>query len=75
LALLQDIIAEHRGTFAWKQPPYEYVTDKLPIDVLLGDPAVREALESGADLRDLERSWRKEIEAFRKESLHFRLYD
>jgi len=74
LALLQDIIAEHREHFAWKEPPYEYVTDRLPIDVLLGDPAVREALESGADLRALERSWRGEIEAFRKESLAVRLY-
>jgi len=74
LALLQDIIAEHRDEFAWKQPPYEYVTDRLPIDVLSGDPAVREALESGADLRALERSWHGEIECFRKESLLFRLY-
>jgi uncharacterized protein YbbC (DUF1343 family) len=75
LALLQDIIAEHRDRFAWKQPPYEYVTDRLPIDVLLGDPAVREALETGADLGDLARSWRGEIEAFRKESRPFRFYD
>jgi uncharacterized protein YbbC (DUF1343 family) len=74
LALLQDIIAGHREHFAWKQPPYEYVTDRLPIDVLLGDPAVRAALEGGADLRALERSWRREIEAFRRESLPFRLY-
>ena len=74
LALLQDIIAEHRDQFAWKQPPYEYVTDRLPIDVLIGDPAVREGVESGVDLRRLERSWRREIDAFRKESLAVRLY-
>jgi uncharacterized protein YbbC (DUF1343 family) len=74
LALLQDVIAEHGSDFAWKQPPYEYVTDRLPIDVLLGDPAVREALEKGTDLRPLERSWRGEVAAFRKESLPFRLY-
>ena len=74
LALLQDIIAEHRDQFAWKQPPYEYVTDRLPIDVLVGDPAVREGVESGVDLRRLERSWRREIDAFRKESLAVRLY-
>ena len=74
LALLQDIIAEHRDHFAWKQPPYEYVTDRLPIDVLIGDPAIREAVESGADLRRHERSWRREIDAFRKESLAVRLY-
>jgi len=74
VALLQDLIAEHREHFAWKQPPYEYVTDRLPIDVLLGDPAVREAVESGADLRVLARSWRREIEAFRREALSVRLY-
>jgi len=74
LALLQDVIAEHRQHFAWKEPPYEYVTDRLPIDVLLGDPAVREAVESGTDLRVLARSWRREIDAFRREALSVRLY-
>ena len=74
LALLQDIIAEHGDRFAWKQPPYEYVTDRLPIDVLIGDPEVRGALESGAPLAPIEKSWRGEIDAFRRESLPFRLY-
>ncbi|HKQ96410.1 MAG TPA: DUF1343 domain-containing protein, partial [Candidatus Polarisedimenticolia bacterium] len=74
LALLQDIIAEHGDRFAWKQPPYEYVTDRLPIDVLIGDPEVRGALESGKPLPPFERAWRGEIDAFRRESLPFRLY-
>ncbi len=74
LALLQDIIAEHRDRFEWRKPPYEYVTDKPPIDVLTGDPAIREALESGADLRALERSWRREIDAFEREARAIRLY-
>jgi uncharacterized protein YbbC (DUF1343 family) len=74
LAILQDIISLHRDRFQWKQPPYEYVTDHLPIDVLTGDPAVREALESGADLRAMERLWRKEIAGFERESRDVRLY-
>jgi uncharacterized protein YbbC (DUF1343 family) len=28
----------YRGQFAWKQPPYEYETQKLPIEILLGGP-------------------------------------
>lgn len=75
LALLQDIIAGHRDRFEWKQPPYEYVTDRLPIDVLTGDPAVRQALELGTDLRVIERAWRKEIATFRRESRAFHLYE
>jgi uncharacterized protein YbbC (DUF1343 family) len=74
LAILQDVVAEHRDSFEWKQPPYEYVTDRLPIDVLTGDPKVRETIESGASLHALARSWRREIEAFRRESLAFRMY-
>src|SRR6266705_2311389 len=50
IARVQDVIAEHGKEFAWKEPPYEYVTDRLPNDVLLGDPAVRVALENGSNL-------------------------
>jgi uncharacterized protein YbbC (DUF1343 family) len=32
------------GQFAWKQPPYEYETEKLPIEILLGGP-VKEFFE------------------------------
>ncbi len=74
LALLQDVLAEHRLDFIWKQPPYEYVTDKLPVDVLTGDPAVRKVLESGSSLAKLEKSWRKETAAFVREAKPFRMY-
>jgi uncharacterized protein YbbC (DUF1343 family) len=74
LALLQDIIALHRDRFEWKQPPYEYVTDKPPIDVLTGDPEIRRALEDGSDLPAMERSWRGEIAAFEEESHRVRIY-
>ncbi len=73
LALLQDVIAVHRDHFEWTKPPYEYVTDKPPIDVLTGDPSVREALESGADLRALERSWRGDLRRFEAESTPIRI--
>jgi uncharacterized protein YbbC (DUF1343 family) len=74
LALLQDVVALHRDRFAWKQPPYEYVTDRLPIDVLTGDPLVREAIESGGDLRALAAAWRSAIRDFNAEAAAHRLY-
>jgi len=74
LSLLQDVAALHRAAFAWTEPPYEYVTDRKPIDVLTGDPRVREAIESGADLRALAASWRAEIRAFAKEAAPHLLY-
>jgi len=74
LTLLQDVVALHRDRFAWRQPPYEYVTDRLPIDVLTGDPAVRATIDAGDDLGRLAASWRGEIRAFRKSAAPYLLY-
>ncbi|MEQ1730818.1 MAG: DUF1343 domain-containing protein, partial [Vicinamibacterales bacterium] len=30
---------------AWRQPPYEYEAEKMPIDILCGTSAVREWVE------------------------------
>lgn len=43
--------------FAWRRPPYEFERRRLPIDILCGTDAVRAALEGGASLAALERSW------------------
>uniref|UniRef100_UPI004056F506 exo-beta-N-acetylmuramidase NamZ family protein n=1 Tax=Candidatus Electronema sp. TaxID=2698783 RepID=UPI004056F506 len=64
LALLEALLHVYPQDFAWKQPPYEYEYEKLPIDLILGDHAVREAVENGADIIELERSWREELAAF-----------
>ena len=40
--------------FAWRQPPYEYETVKLPIDILSGGPDLREAIDAGLTLESLE---------------------
>lgn len=32
----------------WKEPPYEYEYEKMPIDILAGGPRVREAVASGS---------------------------
>jgi uncharacterized protein YbbC (DUF1343 family) len=64
LALLEALLHVYPQDFAWKQPPYEYEYEKLPIDLILGDRAVREAVENGADIIGLERSWQEELAAF-----------
>jgi uncharacterized protein YbbC (DUF1343 family) len=39
--------------FAWRKEPYEYVSDRLAIDLLTGGPEFRELVDAGADLRAL----------------------
>ena len=42
--------------FAWKQPPYEYVHDRMPIDILSGGEDFRKLVEAGASFGQL-RAW------------------
>jgi uncharacterized protein YbbC (DUF1343 family) len=49
------LIAEVRNLapaeFAWRKEPYEYVSDRLAIDLLTGGPEFRELVDAGGDLR------------------------
>lgn len=57
----------------WKKPPYEYVEDKLPIDVIAGTDSLRLAVESGKADDFLEQA-QEELELFRKLRKSYLLY-
>src|SRR5687767_4043043 len=67
-----EMYGEH---FRWKEPPYEYVFDKNPFDVIAGTESLREAFEAGDSLEEMERSWDRGLRAFREEREKFLLYD
>ena len=46
VAILQETIRQTRVCFEWKQPPYEYEFEKLPIDILAGNGWLRPAIEN-----------------------------
>ncbi len=64
LALIAEARRQAPRSFRWKRPPYEFVRDKLPIDLLCGGPAIRQALERGTPLARLEASWRPDLTRF-----------
>ena len=41
VALIDEFRGRTRSRFAWREPPYEYEHDKLPIDILAGSDALR----------------------------------
>jgi uncharacterized protein YbbC (DUF1343 family) len=57
-----SLLREFHGTapkhFKWRDPPYEYEHDKMPIDILAGSPQLREQIEQQAPLADIVASWR-----------------
>ena len=64
LALLQALLNLYPNEFFYKEPPYEYEFEQLPMDMILGDVELRTALEDGADILELEQSWQKELAVF-----------
>lgn len=64
LSLLQAIKVLYPELFDYKQPPYEYEYDILPMDLILGSRQVRLALEEGVDLLELEESWQDDLQQF-----------
>lgn len=75
LVLLQLIMKLYPDQFRWKQPPYEYEFQRLPIDLILGCRQVRQRLEQMESVESLEKAWEPEIETFRKIKLDYHLYD
>ncbi len=75
LLLVQAIIKHHGKTFEFKQPPYEYEFEKLPMDLILGSKNLRKDVASGEDLLDISKGWEKDINTFISTSGKFHLYD
>jgi uncharacterized protein YbbC (DUF1343 family) len=74
LAVVKTCFDLYREDFRWKEPPYEYVFDKNPFDVISGTDRLRISLERGDSLEDLERSWRVELLKFEGERQKYLLY-
>jgi uncharacterized protein YbbC (DUF1343 family) len=74
LAVVKVAYDMYTCEFKWKQDPYEYVFDKNPFDVISGTSALREAIEGGRSLDDMERSWQGGTEAFRRQREKYLLY-
>jgi uncharacterized protein YbbC (DUF1343 family) len=58
----------------WRQPPYEYEKEKLPIDILSGSPRFREQVEAGESATRMAESWSADERAFKALRAEYLLY-
>lgn len=76
IAVLKNTLAMHRESFRWRIEPYEFVRDRLAIDLLLGDDNIRYAIEAGAALADIEGFFYAKVQAeFSEEIRDFLIYE
>jgi uncharacterized protein YbbC (DUF1343 family) len=74
LALLRAAMELAPREFAWRQPPFEYEYNRLPIDILAGTDRVRRELEEGASLESIEAAWEGERRSFQRSCAPHLLY-
>lgn len=74
IALIKTLYELYREEFKWKNPPYEYVYDRNPFDVIAGTTTTREQIENGLNLEKIELSWSDGVELFRETRKKYLLY-
>lgn len=57
VALLRALHDLYSPAFRWRTEPYEFVSDRLAIDLLTGSEAVRTGIERGRSLAELQTTW------------------
>src|SRR5207244_3105290 len=74
IAVVKTAFDMYGEDFRWKDPPYEYEFDRNPFDLIAGTDKVREAIERGDKLDDIEQSWHQPIRDFNRIRAEFLLY-
>jgi uncharacterized protein YbbC (DUF1343 family) len=74
VALIQAFLRHNPDAFAWRQPPYEYEHEKLPIDILAGSDRLRTQIESNLSPQEIAESWREDEAEFRALRREYLLY-
>ncbi|WP_028583341.1 exo-beta-N-acetylmuramidase NamZ family protein [Desulfogranum mediterraneum] len=75
LILLQALLRLYPQDFSYKEPPYEYEYERLPMDMIIGSEGIRRALEEGVAVSELERSWQQGLNDFERKRAAVFLYD
>ncbi len=75
LALLQALLKLYPRQFSYKEPPYEYEFERLPMDLILGDREVRRSIEQGVDIIEIEDGWQMELVEFQQRCSSVLLYE
>jgi len=74
VALIKLVHDLYPNGFEWQLPPYEYVFDRYPFDVIAGTFKLREQIEGGVSLPDIAASWRADEQRFAEQRAKYLLY-
>lgn len=74
IALLSIARALYPESFKWREPPYEYEHQKLPIEILCGGQSVPDSIWRGTPLNQIKQGWQDDIASFLRRRIPYLLY-
>jgi uncharacterized protein YbbC (DUF1343 family) len=75
IAVIATARALYPDSFAWREPPYEYEYEKLPIEILCGGTSIPQLIGGGASPDEIRRSWAADVRSFRQSRAPYLLYE
>jgi uncharacterized protein YbbC (DUF1343 family) len=61
-------------SFKWRDPPYEYEAEKMPIEILCGGRDILRMLQCGARPDQIRQSWQEDVKSFLRQRRPYLLY-
>jgi len=75
LEIILAIKKAHQDEFRWKKPPYEFEAEKLPFEILTGNPKVRELIDNKCSIKDIEIVCNEGFDKFQEIGRKYFLYE
>ncbi len=75
IAMVKTAYEMYSDQFQWKKPPYEYVHDRNPFDVISGTSKIRKGIEKGETLESITQSWQEDLDEFKRVRTEYLLYE
>ena len=66
VAVIKAVHDIYPKNFHWREPPYEYETEKMPIDILAGTDKLRNAIDNVETLEQMEEWWKEQCLEFQE---------
>ena len=74
IAVISVARALYPESFQWRDPPYEYELEKMPIEILCGGREIADMLERETPLEQIRESWQEDVAGFSRRRSPYLLY-
>jgi uncharacterized protein YbbC (DUF1343 family) len=72
--IIRLVMNNYLEQFKWKEPPYEFETKRMPIDMICGSSIIRESIEKNLPFHEIEPRIKIEIQKYIETIDNFLLY-